>query len=106
MKITKSLIKALNIIANFEQGDLYHEIWPRRFAELMWPDSECWHKSYNIGGYGSTKGKGMWLCAGSYLNKLREAGVVYRKFLPHNQAIYGITRAGWKRLKDSQEESK
>ena len=105
MKITKSLLKALNIIANFEQGDLCQEIWPRRFAELMWPDSECWHKSYKIGGYGATKGKGMWLCAGSYLNKLREAGVVYQRAY-HHMSIYGITRAGLERLKESQEESK
>lgn len=105
MKITKSLLKALKIIANFEHPGLYHEIWASKFAELMWPDSLCWRRVYKVG-HGSTRGKGMWLCAGSYLNKLRYAGVVYRRFLSHGQAVYGITRAGLKRLKESQEESK
>jgi len=102
-KPSKPLLKALKIISTFEGAGLYHEIWPTQFAKLMWPDSPCWRKVYNIG-HGSTGGKGMWLCAGSYLNKLKEAGLVYQKLTSHHQAIYGITQDGWKILKNAEEE--
>lgn len=47
----------------------------RDFAELMWPDSPCWQKVYNIG-HGATRGVGMWLAGGSLLGKLHHAGFI------------------------------
>lgn len=55
------------------------DIAAMKFAELMWGDSKKWNKSYNTGN-GATRGKGMWLCAGSYLAKLQNRGLVYRDF--------------------------
>lgn len=49
----------------------------REFAERMWPNSEKWSKSHNVGTNGATRGVGMQLAGGSYLAKLRNAGLVY-----------------------------
>jgi len=48
---------------------------PREFAKLMWPNSSCWQKMYNIGN-GATRGVGMWLAGGSFLGKLRIQGLI------------------------------
>lgn len=53
------------------------DIGANHFASLFWPDSKAWNKSYNTGN-GATRGKGMWLSAGSYLAKLVKAGLVWR----------------------------
>ena len=46
----------------------------RDFARKMWADSPAWSRVYNIG-HGATSGKGMWLCGGSYLAKLKKRGL-------------------------------
>lgn len=67
----------------------------RQFARLMWPDSLCWQKMYNIGAHGATRGMGMWLAGGSFLGKLHHAGLI--------SAFYGervwLTPEGEERLK-------
>ena len=62
--------KALKILAENEVK------MARQFARLMWPNSPCWEKVYNIGAYGATKGVGMWLVGGSFLGKLRDQGLI------------------------------
>lgn len=46
-----------------------------QFAHLMWPKSEGWSTSKN-GGHGSQRGKGMWLAGGSFLGRLKKAGLI------------------------------
>lgn len=73
MKISPKTIKALRII---KEG---RGITPKFFAMKMWPDSPAWERVYNTG-HGATTGKGLWLSAGSYLAKLRRAGLVEISF--------------------------
>jgi len=47
----------------------------KQFAELMWPGSDM-HKKVSNQGNGACKGKAAWLCGGSYLGKLRAAGLI------------------------------
>ncbi len=67
--ITKKTYKALKII------EKNPKISPRKFGELMWENSEARTRVYNIGN-GATRGSGLWLCAGSYLAKLRNRKLV------------------------------
>jgi len=69
-----------------------------RFAELNWPKSECWQKSYKCGKNGSRRGTGMWLAAGSYLAKLAKAGYVNREHKYDGQRVFTITATGLKEL--------
>ena len=69
-RMTTTTIRALEIL---------QENWgisPKRFAQLMWPESPAWKHSINCGPNGATSGRGMWLAAGSYLQKLRMRGLV------------------------------
>ena len=59
------------------------------FAALMWPDSEAWTKVTRCG-RGSHAGKGMWLCAGSLLAKLRIRGLIWGRL---GEGV-GLTGAG------------
>ena len=72
-KISKKLIKALNILNRYHYPD---GLTAKDFAKEMWENSPAWKRCYNTGN-GATRGKGMWLCAGSYLNKLRYKKLVY-----------------------------
>lgn len=65
----QSTIKALQLIDEKEITN------GRQFAFLMWPDSEAWQHSSN-GGRGSQRGKGMWLAGGSFLGRLKKAGLI------------------------------
>ncbi|MBA7654002.1 hypothetical protein ES703_61869 [subsurface metagenome] len=51
--------------------------YSRDFAKLMWPDSPCWQKVYNVGS-GATRGVGMWLAGGSFLGKLYQKGYIHQ----------------------------
>jgi len=51
-------------------------IRPKRFAELMWPKSDCWERRYRCGN-GSHKGGGMYQAGGGYLGRLRKLGLVH-----------------------------
>ena len=97
--ITDKTIKALKII------DKYGVIYPKQFAQLMWPDSPAWDKVYNTGINGATSGKGMWLCAGSYLRKLKRRGLVEMGITDYCQAYYVLSKQGRGVLKgESQDE--
>ena len=71
MEITDKTIKALKIIENTPK------ITARDFAELMWPNN-IMHRRISNQGNGACRGKAAWLCGGSYLGKLRKAGLIYR----------------------------
>ena len=67
--ISESTIKALTIIRD-NQID-----FPSQFARLMWPDSPCWHRVYNVG-HGASRGVAMNRAAGAYLGRLRKRGLI------------------------------
>lgn len=77
--ITEKTYHALSIL---NEHDWEHPMTANEFAKKMWPDSPAWRKVYNTGN-GATSGKGMWLCAGSYLNKLLE-----RQLVVHDLCCY------------------
>lgn len=89
-------IKALKII---QDNDIYKAT---RFAELMWPDSACWQKVYNTG-HGATRGKGLWLAAGSFLRKLQYQGLIIIYYPKYGMAV-GLTSKGRDLLKRSEAE--
>lgn len=49
------------------------------FALAMWPDSSKWQSSYNTG-HGSVSGMGIVKSGGSYLGKLRKAGLAFVRY--------------------------
>ena len=73
MSLTKAQEKALDILKDTSRFGKHFSA--SGFASLMWPDSTMHTKVSNTGN-GATKGKGAWLCAGSYLNKLKKKGYV------------------------------
>jgi len=83
--MTESEKRALRILSEYEEG-----IHPKRFAELMWPDSPCWTKLYNCGPNGASFGVAMYRAAGGYLGRLRKKGVVRCRY----DYSYIITNAG------------
>ncbi len=72
MKCSRTTIRALRLIQD-NPGRIPNA---RRFAQLMWPDSPCWHVRYNVG-HGSSPGAAMARSAGGYLGKLDLKGLVY-----------------------------
>lgn len=72
MRITPLTRRALAIIAE------HAPIRPGSFGDLMWPESPARTRSYNCGPNGATRGLGLDLSAGSYLAKLRRAGLIQR----------------------------
>jgi hypothetical protein len=86
MKLTVHQKRALEILLK------HRKISAARFGELMWPDSPAARRMYNTGN-GATRGKGLWLAAGSYLAKLRMRGWVRR-----DDGGYDISFEGMKEL--------
>lgn len=72
IKLTPITYKALSILKDTK---MYDGMYAKTFALKMWPDSPKHNKLSNTGN-GATSGKGMWLCAGSYLNRLKKKGIV------------------------------
>jgi hypothetical protein len=70
------------------------------FAETMWPDSPHWRESYQCGAYGSSKGRGVVMAGGSYLGKLKKAGLVYSAYA--DRTGFHLTPAGEKALAGSE----
>jgi len=88
--LTKPEKKALTILSENPEG-----LHPKRFAELMWPDSPCWTKSYNCGPNGASYGIRMYTAAGGYLGRLSKKGTVRRRY----DWSYTITTAGFALLR-------
>lgn len=84
------LKEALTIIQNSSYDRPINCSW---FAKQFWPDSNMHLKSSNTGN-GACRGKAAWLCAGSYLAKLKNKGLT-------NNGLRGyyITKEGLKKLK-------
>jgi len=70
----KSTEKALRIIRDNEVCS------PRRFAELMWPDSPGWKQHHKCGNYSSVAGGMMPMVGGAFLGKLRKQGLILYGF--------------------------
>ena len=88
--LTEKTIAALQILAEHDQG-----LTAANFARLRWKDSIAWKRSYNTGN-GATRGKGMWLSAGSYLAKLKKRGLV-----SFDDGKWSVSAVGKKLLDDS-----
>lgn len=73
MKPSEKTIQALEIIRDNPKIDA------RSFAEEMWPESHM-HTRHSNGGNGCQVGKAAWLCAGSYLGRLKKAGLIKGAF--------------------------
>ena len=84
---------------------------PRRFAERIWPNSEGWKRHQNVGINGAASGVGMYKAGGSYLAKLRKAGllalqmdtftrIVRGKFREDIRTWYVISDLGRRALQD------
>lgn len=87
VKLTEKEKKALRIIA------AYKGIRARGFARKMWPDSPA-HRCTYRSGHGSARGKGAWLCAGSFVGKLIKKGLAWKEW----KGGYTITRKGQEAL--------
>jgi hypothetical protein len=71
---------------------------PREFGRAMWPDNNMHRKVSNTGN-GATTGKAGWLCAGSYLAKLANKGLVKRRWnCTGGLDAYEITTEGKEQL--------
>lgn len=92
--LTKNQVKALTIL---EKTSFTETMRPTEFARLMWPDANM-HTSTKNTGNGATVGKAAWLCAGSYLAKLRKLRLV-SKFSSDDG--YFITQEGKEKLSKS-----
>lgn len=88
MKISEKTIKALKILDSVNVG-----LTAKEFAKGMWKDSDGWMRSKNTGN-GACTGKGMWLCAGGYLAKLKSAGLVYFE-IPYYTKLWKISAKGY-----------
>lgn len=66
------LKEALTILKDTEY---LKTITASKFAELFWPDSDM-HRTVRNTGNGACAGKVAWLCAGSYMGKLRKKNLI------------------------------
>ena len=67
-----------------------------QFAQKMWPDSNM-HRKVSNQGHGACKGKAAWLCAGSYLSRLRDMGLITHDIV--NESPYRVTDKGLELIK-------
>lgn len=93
MLLTIKQANALEILKNTSSGS---PMTCKMFARLMWPESPM-HLKVSNQGRGATPGKAAWLCAGSYLSKLRRDGLVSNLFVSDGEGYY-ITEKGLKLL--------
>lgn len=91
--LTPAQKKALEILKDTSYSK---QMSPVTFAEKMWggTDTLMFTKVKNSGN-GACTGKGSWLCAGSYMGRLRKKGWVYVEYAPTG---YYITFEGKKQL--------
>ncbi len=88
--ITEKTYKALKYLKDHPNASY------SSFAMEMWPDSNMHTKSSNTGN-GACRGKAAWLCAGSYIGKLKSKKLVWHSF---NQRTHSITRDGEKAMEE------
>lgn len=93
-KISKRIYEALIIIRDNEG------IRPLVFAEKFWPDSDMHRKVKNTGN-GACIGKGSWLCAGSYIARLKKKGYVRHDIINGSWAM--LTSKGKEIIKKYEE---
>lgn len=74
LKLSNRCIQALEILSEYTYNE---PISAMGFADKFWKDSDTnmFTSSKNTGN-GACRGKAAWLCAGSYLAKLRKKGLV------------------------------
>jgi len=104
--ISDKTARALEILERYHAGGtVARAAMPARwFGEEMWKDSPAMEKHYH--GHGTTKAKGLWLSAGSYLRKLEKRGLVEHSIVPG--AGYSLTEQGkaelaeYRRAKEAQ----
>ena len=99
-KLTDKQRKALEIVRDFGG-----HIWPRSFAERMWPDSPCWTKNYRCGHGSTSGGPTMAQSGGAFLAKLRRKGLLKAIYVRGSYiSYYDISDKGKKALEAGQYE--
>lgn len=91
-QMTKSVRRALETLRRVG------EVYPRRFAREMWPDSPCWKHHTKAGNKGVMLAGGMNLAAGGYLAKLMKRGLVSLRYSSTSQPFYSLSMEGRKAL--------
>lgn len=99
-KITKRTAKALGILAENEAN------YPRSFAVKFYDEPKYAYLFTAVSnqGNGACAGKKAWLCAGSYLARLRKDKLAARGFDRHGRTYYYITKEGEDALKAYQKD--
>ena len=96
MKKESRTYEALKLLSEHPNG-----IAVRLFGLRFWPDNVMHSKVFNTGRGGACKGKAGWLCAGSFLSKLKRKGLVDVLFNEH-LILYKLSNRGRTILRDTQ----
>ena len=73
----------------------------RLFGKLFWPDN-LMHSRVTRCGNGSRRGAGSFLCAGSFLGRLRKSGlIIVHRFKDNTEPIATLTDKGYELLQKS-----
>lgn len=96
-ELTESQIKALTIL---KDTGYMKPVSARYIADKMWGETHIGlFTKHSNQGNGACVGKAAWLCAGSYMGRLRKKGWVDVRY---NPSRYYLTDKGKKVLKDIQ----
>ena len=98
MPLTDARRRALSILRNHPKG-----LTASEFGDLMWPNSPAHTRVYNCGPNASTTGMGVWLAAGSYLAKLRRAGLTAHHWYMNTTRLNFISQDGRAALESTEE---
>ena len=77
-------------------------IYPMRFAQLFWKDNRSLFTKMSNSGNGAVAGKAAWLCAGSFVAKLKKRGFVWVDCVFGTEYI--ITQEGNKAIEEYERE--
>ena len=89
MKRTPFLLKALEALALGQQNNGGF-VRARTFAERLWPDAPAWRRCCNVGN-GSARGVGIIRAGGSFMAKMRRAGLAEKSY---RLELYGYRLSG------------
>jgi hypothetical protein len=88
VKVSKRTLEALKILNDHPYG-----ISGKYFGKEFWPGGDMHSRVVNTG-HGATVGQAGWLCAGSYLAKLRHAGLAKEMLCIYSPRLTTISKEG------------